>query len=154
MGGPVKHTAWLVAVLAGCAAGTKSSEDYMRKAIQTDNAPKPIGPYSQGILADDFIFLAGQGPTNPATGKVEYGDVASETKRTFENMKAILEAAGSSLDKVLRCNVYLKDINDFAAMNQVYATYFAEPYPARSTVQVARLPKDARVEIDLIAMAG
>ena len=123
----------------------------MRNAVQTDNAPKPIGPYSQAIVEGDFIFLAGQGPTNPATGKVEYGDVASETRRTFENMKAILEAAGSSLDKVVKCNVYLRDIKDFAAMNEVYKTYFKAPYPARTTIQAAALPGGIAVEIECVA---
>jgi len=148
----LKHLGWLALLLAGCnPAASKPAEVYMRKPIQTDNAPKPIGPYSQGILADDFIFLAGQGPTNPATGKVEYGDVTSETKRTFENMKAILEAAGSSLDKVVKCNVYLRDIKDFAAMNEVYKTYFKPPYPARTTIQAAALPGGIAVEIECIA---
>ena len=123
----------------------------MRNAVQTDNAPKPIGPYSQAIVEGDFIFLAGQGPTNPATGKVEYGDVGSETRRTFENMKAILEAAGSSLDKVVKCNVYLRDIKDFAAMNEVYKTYFKAPYPARTTIQAAALPGGIAVEIECVA---
>ena len=123
----------------------------MRNAIMTEKAPKPLGPYSQAVIEGDFIFVAGQGCTNPLTGTLELGDVRSETKRTFENLRAILQAAGSSLDHVLKCNVYLRDINDFAAMNEVYGKYFSEPYPARATVQVARLPKDARVEIDLIA---
>ena len=123
----------------------------MRNAIQTDNAPKPIGPYSQAIVEGDFIFLAGQGPTTPATGKVEYGDVGSETKRTFENVKAILEAAGSSLEKVVKCNVYLRDIKDFAAMNEVYKTYFKAPYPARTTIQAGALPGGIAVEIECVA---
>ena len=123
----------------------------MRKAIQTDNAPKPIGPYSQAIVEGDFIFLAGQGPTNPATGKVELGDVTSETKQTFANMKAILEAAGSSLDKVVKCNVYLRDIKDFAAMNEVYKTMFQQPYPARTTIQAGALPGGIAVEIECVA---
>lgn len=147
----MRHAWALIVLIAGCAAGSRSSEDYMRKAIQTDKAPKPIGPYSQGILADEFIFLAGQGPTNPETGKVEYGDVASETRRTFENMKAILEEAGSSLDKVVKCNVYLRDIKDFAAMNEVYKTYFKPPYPARTTIQAGALPGGIAVEIECIA---
>jgi len=142
----MKHGCLLLLVLAGCA-----SEGYMRHPIQTDNAPKPIGPYSQGIIDGDFIFLAGQGPTNPATGKVEMGDVTSETKRTFENMKAILEAAGSSLDKVVKCNVYLRDIKDFAAMNEVYKSYFKAPYPARTTIQAGALPGGIAVEIECIA---
>ncbi|HLF95183.1 MAG TPA: RidA family protein [Planctomycetota bacterium] len=138
-----------VAVLllsTGCAA-----EGSMRTPIQTDNAPKPIGPYSQGILSGDFIFVAGQGCANPATGKLELGDVTSETKRTFENVKAILEAAGSSMDKVVKCNVYLRDIKDFAAMNEVYKTVFTAPYPARTTIQAGALPGGIAVEIECIA---
>jgi len=123
----------------------------MRQAIQTDKAPTPIGPYSQAIVEGDFLFLAGQGPTNPATGKVELDNVTTETKRTFENMKAILEAAGSSLDKVVKCNVYLRDIKDFAAMNEVYRTYFKAPYPARTTIQAGALPGGIAVEIECIA---
>jgi 2-iminobutanoate/2-iminopropanoate deaminase len=148
----MRHLGALLALLAaGCAGASSPSEGSMRKAIQTDNAPKPIGPYSQAIVEGDFIFLAGQGPTNPATGKVEYGDVASETKRTFENMKAILEAAGSSLDKVVKCNVYLRDIKDFAAMNEVYKTYFKPPFPARTTIQAGALPGGIAVEIECVA---
>jgi len=123
----------------------------MRQAIQTDNAPKPIGPYSQAVVEGDFIFLAGQGPTNPATGKVELGDVTSETKQTFANMKAVLEAAGSSFDKVVKCNVYLRDIKDFGAMNEVYKTMFKAPYPARTTIQAGALPGGIAVEIECIA---
>jgi 2-iminobutanoate/2-iminopropanoate deaminase len=123
----------------------------MRKAILTDQAPKPIGPYSQAIVEGDFIFVAGQGCTNPATGKLELGDVKSETKRTFLNMKAILEAAGSSLQKVVKCNVYLRDINDFGAMNEVYATMFEQPFPARTTIQAGALPGGIAVEIECIA---
>ena len=122
-----------------------------RNAILTDKAPRPIGPYSQAIVEDGFIFVAGQGCANPATGKLELGDVRSETKRVFENMRAILEAAGSSLDKVVKCNVYLRDINDFAAMNQVYATMFSAPFPARTTIQAGALPGGIAVEIECIA---
>ncbi len=123
----------------------------MRHAILTDNAPKPIGPYSQGIVEEGFIFVAGQGCTNPATGKQELGDVRSETRQTFENIKAILAAGGSSLDHVVKCNVYLRDINDFAAMNEVYATMFQAPYPARTTIQAGALPGGIAVEIECIA---
>jgi len=143
----MKRLCLLLLAVAGCA----HQEGTMRNAVQTDNAPKPIGPYSQAIVEGDFIFLAGQGPTNPATGKVEYGDVGSETRRTFENMKAILEAAGSSLDKVVKCNVYLRDIKDFAAMNEVYKTYFKAPYPARTTIQAGALPGGIAVEIECVA---
>jgi len=123
----------------------------MRKAIVTDKGPKPLGPYSQAVVEGDFIYLAGQGCTNPATGKLELGDVQSETKRTFENIRAILEAAGSSLDDVMKCNVYLRDINDFAAMNDVYKTFFSAPFPARTTIQAGALPGGIAVEIECIA---
>ena len=123
----------------------------MRKAIVTEKAPKPLGPYSQAIVEADFIFLAGQGCSNPVTGKLELGDVRSETKRTFENIRAILEAAGSSLDDVMKCNVYLRDIDDFAAMNEVYKTFFSAPFPARTTIQAGALPGGIAVEIECIA---
>ena len=123
----------------------------MRNAILTDKAPKPVGPYSQGIIEGDFIFVAGQGCINPATGILELGDVRSETKQTFANLKAILEAAGSSLDDVVKCNVYLRDINDFAAMNEVYQTFFTPPFPARTTIQAGALPGGIAVEIECIA---
>ena len=123
----------------------------MRKAVVTDKGPKPVGPYSQAIVEGDFIFVAGQGPINPATGSLELGDVKAETRRVFENLRAILEAAGSSLDHVMKCNVYLRDINDFAAMNEVYATYFTAPFPARTTIQAGALPGGIAVEIECIA---
>jgi 2-iminobutanoate/2-iminopropanoate deaminase len=126
----------------------------MRNAIMTEKAPKPIGPYSQAVIEGDFIFLAGQGCTNPQTGKLELGDVRSETKRTFENIGAILDAAGSSLDDVTKCNVYLRDINDFAAMNEVYKTFFSAPFPARTTIQAGALPGGIAVEIECIAKKG
>src|SRR5499426_302354 len=107
----------------------------MRKNVITDKAPTPVGPYSQAIVEGDFIFVAGQGPLDPASRKYVPADVKAETHRTFANLKAILEAAGSSLDKVVKCNVYLRDIKDFAAMNEVYKTYFKSPYPARTTIQ-------------------
>ena len=123
----------------------------MRKAVQTDKAPKPVGPYSQAIIEGDFIFVAGQGPINPETGSLELGDARSETKRVFENIQAILVAAGSSLEQVVKCNVYLRDINDFAAMNEVYKTYFTPPFPARTTIQAGALPGGIGVEIECIA---
>jgi len=126
----------------------------MRDAVLTEKGPKPIGPYSQAVIEGDFIFLAGQGCTNPLTGKLELGDVRSETKRTFENVRAILQAAGSSLDDVMKCNVYLRDINDFAAMNDVYETFFAAPFPARTTIQAGALPGGIAVEIECIAKKG
>ena len=126
----------------------------MRKAILTEKAPKPLGPYSQAVIEGDFIFVAGQGCTNPATGKLELGDVRSETKRTFENIRAILQAAGSSLDDVMKCNVYLRDINDFAAMNEIYETFFSAPFPARTTIQAGALPGGIAVEIECVAKKG
>ena len=123
----------------------------MRKAVQTDKAPKPVGPYSQAIIEGDFIFVAGQGPIDPRTGTRETGNVRAETTRVFENIKGILEAAGSSLEQVVKCNVYLRDINDFAAMNEVYQTYFTPPFPARTTIQAGALPGGIAVEIECIA---
>jgi len=123
----------------------------MRKAVTTDKAPRPLGPYSQAIIEGDLLFLAGQGPTDPATGVTDQGDIGSQTKRTLDNIKAVLEAAGSSLDKVIRCNVYLKDIDDFAAMNEVYARAFTAPYPARTTIQAGALPGGIAVEIECVA---
>lgn len=123
----------------------------MRHAVLTEKGPKPIGPYSQAIIEGDLIFVAGQGCTDPETGKLELGNVRSETKRTFENIRAILHAAGSSLDDVLKCNVYLRDIDDFAAMNDVYATFFTPPFPARTTIQAGALPGGIAVEIECIA---
>ena len=125
-----------------------------RKAIVTDKGPKPVGPYSQAIVEGDFIFVSGQGPINPGTGGLELGTVRSETKRVFENLRAILEAAGSSLDHVLKCNVYLRDINDFAAMNEVYQAQFSAPFPARTTIQAGALPGGIAVEIECIAKKG
>jgi 2-iminobutanoate/2-iminopropanoate deaminase len=126
----------------------------MRNAVLTEKGPKPIGPYSQAVIEGDFIFVAGQGCTNPLTGKLELGDVRSETKRTFENVQAILQAAGSSLDDVVKCNVYLRDIKDFAGMNEVYETFFSAPFPARTTIQAGALPGGIAVEIECIAKKG
>jgi len=125
----------------------------MREVVATENAPKPIGPYSQAIKANGFIFLSGQTPLDPATQQLVTGGVAEQTERTLKNLEAVLKAAGSSLDKVVRCGVFLKDMNDFAAMNEMYGKFFKSNPPARSTVQAARLPKDCLVEIDAIAMA-
>jgi 2-iminobutanoate/2-iminopropanoate deaminase len=124
----------------------------MRQAVSTDQAPKAIGPYSQGVRAANLLFVSGQIPIDPATGNLIQGDIAAQTRRVFENLSAILKAAGGSLDHVVRTTVFLADMGDFAAMNEVYAGYFSNPAPARSTVQAARLPKDARIEIDVIAV--
>jgi len=125
----------------------------VKEIISTDRGPKAIGPYSQAVRANGFIFTAGQIALDPATAQIIQGDVARQSARVLDNLKAIVEAAGSSLDKVVKTTVYLKDMNDFAAMNEVYARYFSANPPARSTVEAARLPRDVRVEIDLIALA-
>jgi 2-iminobutanoate/2-iminopropanoate deaminase len=125
----------------------------MREVISTKDAPQAIGPYSQAIKANGFVFTSGQIAIDPSTQQVIAGDVATQTERVLRNVSEILEAAGSGLDKVVRSTVFLKDMNDFAAMNQVYGKYFTSAPPARSTVEVARLPKDVLVEIDVIALA-
>jgi 2-iminobutanoate/2-iminopropanoate deaminase len=122
------------------------------KRIQTDKAPHAIGPYSQGIVSGNMLYTAGQIPLDPATGELVGGDIAAQTKRVLDNLKAILEAAGSSLDRVVKTTVYLSDMSEFTAMNEVYTTYFSTHKPARSTVQAARLPRDVKVEIDAIAV--
>ena len=123
----------------------------MRQAVASDDAPKAIGPYSQAIRAGSLLFVSGQIPLDPSTGRLVDGDIAAQTHRVFANLRAILEAAGASLDHVVRATVYLADMDDFAVVNEVYGGYFTTPAPARATVQAARLPKDARVEIDVIA---
>jgi len=125
----------------------------VREVISTEKGPKAIGPYSQAIKANGFIFVSGQVAFDPATGKPIEGGAAEQTARILENLKAIVEAAGSSLERAVKLSVFLKDMNDFAAMNEVYARYFPKNPPARSTVEVARLPRDFQVEIDLIALA-
>ena len=125
----------------------------MREVVATENAPNPIGPYSQAIKANGLIFLSGQTPLDPATQQLVSGGIAEQTERVLKNLEGVLNVAGSSLDKVVRCGVFLKDMNDFAAMNEVYGGFFKSNPPARSTVQAARLPKDSLVEIDAIAMA-
>lgn len=125
----------------------------MREVIATSQAPKAIGPYSQAIRAGGLIFTSGQVAIDPATQHVIAGDVAAQTDRVLKNLSAVLRASGSSLEKALRCTVFLKNMGDFAAMNEVYGRYFTAAPPARSTVEVARLPKDVLVEIDVIALA-
>ena len=125
----------------------------MREIIHTDKGPKAIGPYSQAVKANGFIFVSGQTAFDPATGQPIEGGAAAQTERIMQNLKAIVEAAGSSLDRAVRLGVFLKDMNDFTAMNEVYTRYFPSSPPARSTVEVARLPRDFAVEIDLIALA-
>ena len=123
----------------------------MKDIVLTDRGPKPIGPYSQAVKSNGFVFVSGQIALDPKTGEFVGVDVHAQTERVMENLKGILEAAGTSLGHVVKTTVYLKDMNDFAAMNEVYAKYFTAAPPARSTVQAARLPKDALVEIDVIA---
>jgi len=124
----------------------------MRVAVSSDAAPRAIGPYSQAVRAGSLLFVSGQIALDPATGTMVDGDIAAQTHRVLANLRAILEAGGATLDQVVRTTVYLADMNDFAAVNEIYGTYFSSPAPARATVQAARLPKDARVEIDVIAV--
>lgn len=123
----------------------------VRQAVSTPDAPKAIGPYSQAVRAGQLLFLSGQVALDPSTGQLVDGDVAAQTRRVMDNLGAVLTAAGLSLADVVRTTVYLADMNDFTAVNEVYGSYFTTPAPARATVQVARLPKDARVEIDAVA---
>jgi len=123
----------------------------MKEAVSSPGAPKAIGPYSQAVRAGQLLFVSGQVPLDPATGQMVEGDIAAQTRRVFDNLAAVLKAGGRSFADVVRTTVFLADMNDFETVNEVYGTYFTEPYPARATVQVARLPKDARVEIDVIA---
>jgi len=122
-----------------------------KQAIASPNAPTAIGPYSAALRAGQLLFVSGQVPLAPDTGMMVDGDIGTQTRRVLQNIGALLEAAGLSLQHVVRTTVFLADMNDFAAMNEMYRTFFAEPYPARSTVQAARLPRDARIEIDVIA---
>jgi len=126
----------------------------MREAIATADAPKAIGPYSQAIRANGLLFTAGQVAIDPSTQQLIDGNISVQTERVLKNLSAILKAAGCGLNDVLRCTVFLKDMNDFTAMNGVYGKYFDSAPPARSTVEVSRLPKDALVEIDVIALAS
>ena len=124
----------------------------MREIISTENAPRAIGPYSQAVRAGGFVFASGQIPIDPATGEVVAGGVAEQTDQVLRNVSAVLEAAGTGLDRVVKTTVFLADMNDFIAMNEVYGRFFGEQPPARATVQAGRLPRDAKVEIEAIAM--
>jgi 2-iminobutanoate/2-iminopropanoate deaminase len=138
------------AVLAATAVTAQKGEG-PKKEIRTEKAPKAIGPYSQGIAAGGFVFCSGQIPIDLATGKLVEGGIEEQTRQVLKNLAAVLEAAGSSLDDVVKCTVYLTDLNDFAAMNKVYAEFFKSPAPARATCQIAGLALKARVEIDAVA---
>ena len=126
----------------------------MHTTLSTEHAPKAIGPYSQAVIANGLVFLSGQIPLDPETGQVIEGDITWQTERVLDNLKSVLEAAGSSLGRVVKTTVYMKDMEEFAKMNAVYARYFPDHPPARSTVEAARLPRDVRVEIDCIASLG
>lgn len=124
----------------------------MIETVATDRGPKAIGPYSQAIRANGFVFLSGQIPLDPKTQQVVEGDIAVQTERVLENLKGVVEAAGSSLQHAIKTTVFLTDMNDFTAMNEVYGRYFSAHPPARSTIEVSRLPRNVRVEIDLVAL--
>jgi 2-iminobutanoate/2-iminopropanoate deaminase len=126
----------------------------MREAIATSAAPGAIGPYSQAVRAGGFLFVSGQIPLDPATGRLVEGDVSAQTRQVMRNLEAILREAGASFADVVRSTIYLADLADFAAVNEVYGACFEAPAPARATVQVARLPRDARVEIEVVAWLG
>ena len=124
----------------------------MREVISSPGAPAAIGPYSAGVRAGNLLFLSGSIPLDPATGQLVEGDITAQAVRVFENISALLDAAGTDFSRVVKTTVFLADMNEFAAMNEVYAKYFAAPYPARSSVQVARLPRDCRLEIEIMAV--
>jgi len=126
----------------------------LKEAVHTDSAPKAIGPYSQAIKANGLLFASGQIPLDPATMQIIEGGIREQTERVLNNLSAVLEAAGSSLDRVVKTTVFLADLEDFASMNETYGKFFGGVPPARSTVEVSRLPRDVRVEIDVIALAG
>ena len=125
----------------------------MRNVIATERGPKAIGPYSQAVKANGFVFVSGQIPLDPATQQLVEGGITLQTERVMENLRGIIEAAGSSLERTVKTTVYLADLGDFAAVNEVYGRYFKHDPPARATVEVARLPRDVRIEIELIALS-
>ncbi|MBK6749490.1 MAG: RidA family protein [Pyrinomonadaceae bacterium] len=124
----------------------------VKRAVESIDAPKAIGPYSQAVVANGFVFTAGQIGTDPKTGTLVEGGIAEQTEQVLKNLEAVLKASGSGFDQVVKTTVFLADMNDFAKMNEVYAKRFAKPFPARSTVQVARLPRDAKVEVEVVAL--
>lgn len=129
-------------------------KDQMKQEVKTEKAPKAIGPYSQAVVANGFVFASGQIPLDPATGELNTGTIEDQTRQVLKNLGAVLEAAGSSYDRVVKATVFLQDMNDFSRMNQVYAEFFKPPFPARAAVQVARLPRDVKVEIEAVALVG
>jgi 2-iminobutanoate/2-iminopropanoate deaminase len=130
----------------------KKRSPTMKQEINTENAPKAIGPYSQGIIANGFVFASGQIPLDPSTGELNTGPVKDQARLVLQNLKAVIEASGSSMDKVVKCTVFLQNMDDYGAVNSIYGEYFNAPYPARAAIQVARLPKDVKVEIEAIAI--
>ncbi|MFN0140917.1 MAG: RidA family protein [Pyrinomonadaceae bacterium] len=129
-----------------------NAQTIAKRAVESPDAPKAIGPYSQAIIANGFVYTAGQIGTDPKTGTLVEGGITEQTEQVLKNLAAVLKAAGSSLDSAVKTTVFLADMNDFAKMNEVYAKFFKKPYPARSTVQVARLPRDAKIEIEVVAV--
>lgn len=131
---------------------TFAASGQVKRAVESPDAPKAIGPYSQAIIANGFVYTAGQIGTDPKTGTLVEGGIAEQTEQVLRNLAAVLKAAGSSLDNAVKTTVFLADMNDFAKMNEIYARFFKKPYPARSTVEVARLPRDAKIEIEVVAV--
>ena len=132
----------------------KEGSEPMKQEVKTDKAPKAIGPYSQGIIANGFVFASGQIPIIPASGELHPGSIEEQTRQVLENVKAVLEAAGCGMADVVKATVFLQNMDDFSKMNEVYARFFPTPYPARAAVQVARLPRDVKVEIEVMAVLG
>jgi 2-iminobutanoate/2-iminopropanoate deaminase len=143
----------LVLFRPGASARTGGKEK-MKQQVKTDKAPQAIGPYSQAIVANGFVFASGQIALDPVTGELNAGTIEDQTKQVLINLGAVLEAAGSSYDHVVKATVFLQDMNDFSRMNRVYAEFFKPPFPARAAVQVARLPRDVKVEIEAIAVVS
>jgi 2-iminobutanoate/2-iminopropanoate deaminase len=123
----------------------------MQRAIQTSNAPQAIGPYSQAVVIDRFVFASGQIPINPATGEIAGSDIESQTRQVLQNLKAVLEASGANLAKVVKTTVFIRNMEDFPKVNSIYGEFFSQPYPARSTIEVSRLPRDVLIEIEAVA---
>jgi 2-iminobutanoate/2-iminopropanoate deaminase len=143
----------LSAAAAGVLSGQSARSQNMKKVVKTENAPQAIGPYSQAIIANGLVFCSGQIPLVPETNALLSGPIEDQTRQVLKNVAAVLAAAGCSFDDVVKSTVFLQDMNDFAAMNKIYGGAFKEPFPARSTVQAARLPRDVKVEIEVIALA-
>jgi len=142
----------LSGLLASAARAAGKRRDEMKREIKAEKAPKAIGPYSQGVVANGFVFVSGQIPFDPGTAELVTGPIEDQARQVLANVSAVLEAAGSSMDKVVKATVFLRDMNDFARMNAVYGEFFKAPYPARAAVQVVRLPRDVGIEIEVIAL--